>query len=374
MKECSEIWMRLQKLFLNFRDEKLSTQGDSVMTQEEEVFLRKKEKSHNKLNKDELIVGDMEEETENDDGIDYALKDSEGAEDLDEEISFDEDLQGVDEKSLDATRMYLNEIGRAPLLSAEEEIYYARRAQQGCIKSKNQMIESNLRLVVKISRRYLNRGLPLLDLIEEGNLGLIRGVEKFDPDKGFRFSTYGTWWIRQTIERAIMNQTRMVRLPIHIVKEMNVYLRAGRELAHALDHDPNPEEIAASLGKSKAAVEKIMNLNEKTTSLDVPVNNSVERSLVDTIKEEINHDPLTLLEDENFKTSIDHWLNTLNQKQQDVLVRRFGLRGHEQSTLEDVGEQIGLTRERVRQIQVEGLSQLRNLLAKKNLTQEILFG
>ncbi|MGJ7383981.1 sigma-70 family RNA polymerase sigma factor, partial [Morganella morganii] len=153
-------------------------------------------------------------------------------------------VQSVSQRVLDATQLYLGEIGFSPLLSAEEEVFFARRALRGDTAARQRMIESNLRLVVKISRRYSNRGLALLDLIEEGNLGLIRAVEKFDPEKGFRFSTYATWWIRQTIERAIMNQTRTIRLPIHIVKELNVYLRTARELAQKLDHEPTAEEIA----------------------------------------------------------------------------------------------------------------------------------
>ncbi len=150
-------------------------------------------------------------------------------------------------KSLDATQLYLGEIGFSPLLTAEEEVLYARRALRGDEAARKRMIESNLRLVVKISRRYSNRGLALLDLIEEGNLGLIRAVEKFDPERGFRFSTYATWWIRQTIERALMNQTRTIRLPIHVVKELNIYLRTARELSQKLDHEPTAEEIAAQL-------------------------------------------------------------------------------------------------------------------------------
>lgn len=275
-------------------------------------------------------------------------------------------------KSLDATHLYLGEIGFAPLLTAEEEVYYARRAEQGCLESRNQMIESNLRLVVKIARRYVNRGLPLLDLVEEGNLGLIRAVEKFDPEKGFRFSTYGTWWIRQTIERALMNQTRTIRLPIHVVKEMNTYLRTGRELSQKLDHEPNFEEIAQALDKPTKTVEKVLGLNEKTSSLDLPVSCETDRTVVDTIKEEVDQDPLKLLMEQDFKESIDEWLDTLNEKQRDVIVRRFGLRGFQQSTLEEVGSEINLTRERVRQIQVESLDHLRQLMAKKRLTQEIL--
>ncbi len=162
------------------------------------------------------------------------------------------------EKSLDATQLYLNEIGYSPLLSADEEKHFSRMALNGDERGRRRMIESNLRLVVKISRRYINRGLTLLDLIEEGNLGLIRAVEKFDPERGFRFSTYATWWIRQTIERAIMNQTRTIRLPIHVVKELNVYLRAARELTQKLDHEPSAEEIADMLDKPTADVERLL--------------------------------------------------------------------------------------------------------------------
>lgn len=163
----------------------------------------------------------------------------------------DEDIFAKEEvtKNLDATQLYLGEIGFSPLLSAEEEVFFARKSLKGCDASRKRMIESNLRLVVKIARRYNNRGLALLDLIEEGNLGLIRAVEKFDPERGFRFSTYATWWIRQTIERAIMNQTRTIRLPIHVVKELNVYLRTARELTQKLDHEPTAEEIAESLDR-----------------------------------------------------------------------------------------------------------------------------
>lgn len=179
--------------------------------------------------------------------------------------------QGATQRVLDATQLYLGEIGYSPLLTAEEEVYFARRALRGDVASRRRMIESNLRLVVKIARRYGNRGLALLDLIEEGNLGLIRAVEKFDPERGFRFSTYATWWIRQTIERAIMNQTRTIRLPIHIVKELNVYLRTARELSHKLDHEPSAEEIAEQLDKPVDDVSRMLRLNERITSVDTPL-------------------------------------------------------------------------------------------------------
>ncbi|EKO3920075.1 sigma-70 family RNA polymerase sigma factor [Vibrio metschnikovii] len=250
-------------------------------------------------------------------------------------------------KSLDATQMYLSEIGFSPLLTAEEEVLYARRALRGDEAARKRMIESNLRLVVKISRRYSNRGLALLDLIEEGNLGLIRAVEKFDPERGFRFSTYATWWIRQTIERALMNQTRTIRLPIHVVKELNIYLRTARELSQRLDHEPTAEEIAAELDKPVEDVNKMLRLNHS--------------------------DPEVSTQDEDIRLSLLNWLDELNPKQKEVLARRFGLLGYEPSTLEEVGREINLTRERVRQIQVEGLRRLREILVKQGLNMEALF-
>ncbi|HCS64759.1 MAG TPA: RNA polymerase sigma factor RpoS [Cellvibrio sp.] len=276
-------------------------------------------------------------------------------------------------KTLDATQIYLNEIGFSPLLSAEEEVFFARKALKGDEAARKRMIESNLRLVVKISRRYVNRGLALLDLIEEGNLGLIRAVEKFDPERGFRFSTYATWWIRQTIERAIMNQTRTIRLPIHVVKELNIYLRAARELSQKLDHEPTPEEIANLLERPVADVEHMLSLNERVTSIDAPIGNSSDRAVVDTIADPHVSDPAALLQDADLTTSLDHWLDELTEKQREVLARRFGLRGYEVSTLEEVGLEIGLTRERVRQIQVEALKRLRDIMEKQGLDSAALF-
>ncbi|WP_144391346.1 RNA polymerase sigma factor RpoS [Pleionea sediminis] len=279
----------------------------------------------------------------------------------------------VHEKSLDATQMYLGEIGASALLTAEEEVYYSRKAQRGCAKSRAKMIESNLRLVVKISRRYTNRGLALLDLIEEGNLGLIRAVEKFDPERGFRFSTYATWWIRQTIERAIMNQTRTIRLPIHVVKELNVYLRASRELAQSLDHEPTAEEIAQKLDKPVEDVTRLLGLNERIASVDTPFVADSDKSLLDTIPDDRDMGPAEQLQDDDLKNNIEHWLGELGEKQREVIARRFGLLNYEPSTLEEVGVEIGLTRERVRQIQVEALRRLRHLLEKQGLSLEALF-
>lgn len=306
---------------------------------------------------DDEIVSDMEvEEIDQDDALEDILANQ-------EEIN----------KNLDATQLYLGEIGFSPLLTAEEEVYFARRALKGCEASRKRMIVSNLRLVVKIARRYNNRGLALLDLIEEGNLGLIRAVEKFDPERGFRFSTYATWWIRQTIERAIMNQTRTIRLPIHVVKELNVYLRAARELAQKLDHEPTAEEIAQALDRPVKDVAKMLRLNERITSVDTPIGSENDKALLDVIADEKGHGPEDELQDSDIKGNIVEWLSELNAKQREVLARRFGLLGYEPSTLEDVGAEIGLTRERVRQIQVEALRRLREVLSSQGLNLESLF-
>ena len=275
--------------------------------------------------------------------------------------------------AIDATRVYLNELSKSKLLTADEEKIYGKRALQGDEDARKTMIESNLRLVVKISRRYLNRGLPLLDLIEEGNLGLIRAVEKFDPDRGFRFSTYATWWIRQTIERAIMNETRTIRLPIHIVKEMNVYIKAQRLLAQTLDHEPSTEEIARHLDKPVKTVAKMLKLNERVTSVDVPAGKDYERPLLDSISDDHSHSPTEKLQQENIKNNITHWVYQLSDKQREVICRRYGLCGYENSTLEQVAQELGVTRERVRQIQMDALKRLKEILEVGGYSFEAIF-
>ena len=279
----------------------------------------------------------------------------------------------ADEGNFDATRLYLNEIGGSKLLTAEEEVYFSRRAQNGDNTARQRMIVSNLRLVVKIARRYLNRGLPLLDLIEEGNLGLIRAVEKFDPERGFRFSTYATWWIRQTIERAIMNQTRTVRLPIHVVKEINVYLKAARRLAQRLDHEPTTEDIAGLLDKPIGEVKRMLGLNEHIASVDTPYGKDADKPLVDMLQDDAAYDPSDKIQDHDIQSNLDHWLEKLNDKQREVVERRFGLHGYEHSTLERVAQELGVTRERVRQIQMDALRRLRDILEKEGFSVDAFF-
>jgi RNA polymerase nonessential primary-like sigma factor len=278
-------------------------------------------------------------------------------------------LTGEKTHPLDPTQMYLKEIGFSPLLSAEEEMFYGRLAQKGDPQARKQMIVSNLRLVVKIARHYYNRGLEFSDLIEEGNLGLLRAVEKFDPERGFRFSTYATWWIRQAIERAIMNQTRTIRLPIHVLRELNLYLSTARELMKTQEHEPTYHDIAEALDKSIDDVKNMMELNEHMISLDMQVSNenSNSKPLIDALADKNNVDPADFIAQQHLHESLEKCLKELSDKQREVLCRRFGLEGYERQTLEEVGQAVGLTRERVRQIQMSALKALRDILQKLGL-------
>ena len=302
-------------------------------------------------------------------------KDTEIEPEVEGESPLPEASSSLDEKGrpLDATRLYLREIGNAKLLTAEEEVDLSRRAQMGDEAARQRMIASNLRLVVKISRRYLNRGMALLDLIEEGNLGLIRAVEKFDPERGFRFSTYATWWIRQTIERGIMNQTRTIRLPIHVVKEINVYLRAARQLTQELGHEPSAEEIGELLHKSVDDVKRMLGFNERMASADTPYGKDADRPLLETIADGNAKDPADRVQTDDINSHIDEWLNKLSAKQREVVERRFGLHGYDNSTLEQVAGELGVTRERVRQIQIDALKRLRSVMEQQGFSIDNIF-
>lgn len=273
--------------------------------------------------------------------------------------------------SNDPTRIYLSEIGISPLLTADEEKDLSRRALKGDEAARQRMIESNLRLVVKIARRYINRGLPLLDLIEEGNLGLIHAVKKFDPERGFRFSTYATWWIRQTIERAIMNQSGSVRLPIHIIKDINSCLRAARSLRQQQDHAPTHAEIAERTGRDVADVERLMGLHNRVTLRSG--NSDDDPGPVDRLRARRDAEPPRRAQRDLVKSIVDQWVSALNDKQRSVVERRFGLRGYRRATLEQIGAEIGVTRERVRQIQLDALKNLRAMMEENGLSGEVMF-
>lgn len=266
--------------------------------------------------------------------------------------------------ALDAQRLYLNEVRASVLLTAEEEVAIARRIRQGDAAARRRMIESNLRLVVNLAGRYRNRGLPLLDLIEEGNLGLIHAVCKFDPERGFRFSTYATWWIRQTIERAIMNQSRTVRLPIHIIKGINRCLRATRLLHQANGHPPSIADIANHLQQEPGDVERLLALHERV-SIGSPGDD--EPALLDLVADNADAEPPRCVHQEHVAAIVGAWLSRLDDKQRAVVEQRFGLRGDRRRTLEEIGLEIGVTRERVRQIQLEALDNLKHMMESDGL-------
>lgn len=270
----------------------------------------------------------------------------------------------------DATRIYLSEIGISPLLSADEEKKFARRALRGDEAARQRMIESNLRLVVKIARRYINRGLPLLDVIEEGNLGLIHAVKKFDPERGFRFSTYATWWIRQTIERAIMNQSGSVRLPIHVIKDINSVLRAARELRQREARAPTAAEIALYTEREVADVERLLGLHERVTLRAGFSDDDNAPGPVERLKARRDAEPSRCAHKDIVNKIVDRWVCALDEKQRAVVERRFGLHGYRRATLKEIGSDIGVTRERVRQIQLDALRNLRSMMEAEGLSGE----
>jgi RNA polymerase nonessential primary-like sigma factor len=282
------------------------------------------------------------------------------------------EVMATHDETADVTQIYLNDIGNNALLTPPEELALARRVVQGEFAARQKMIEHNLRLVVNIAKHYINRGLALLDLIEEGNIGLMHALEKFDPERGFRFSTYATWWIRQSIERAIMNQSRTIRLPVHVIKELNVYLRASRHLESQIGREPSIEEIAHLVDRPVSDVRRVMNLNERMASLDAPLDIDPMLSIGESIPDDQHDEPEIQLHNNQLERFVHEWMAQLNDKQRMVIERRYGLNGHEISTLEELAATLNLTRERVRQIQIEGLEQLRRILRRKGISKDFL--
>lgn len=272
----------------------------------------------------------------------------------------------------DVTQIYLNEIGINPLLSAEEELELSRKVREGDFSARQRMIECNLRLVVNIAKHYLNRGIPLLDLVEEGNLGLIHALEKFDPERGFRFSTYATWWIRQNIERAIMNQSRTIRLPVHVVKELNQVLRAQRSLEARSNGEYTLEEVAELADKSVDAVRELLTMGEHTASLDAPLDIDPSLSIGESIVDEQAIAPDAHILDNEIEDLLRAWISKLNDKQRIVIRHRYGIDECRLMTLEELAVELNLTRERVRQIQLEALQLLRRAIQRGGISRDVL--
>ena len=323
------------------------------------------EKDKNKINEEEYLLNsfslDGAPEPEYDDLVS-------------EDDLTDEDLEitaeNVDQFADDSVRLYLREIGKIPLLSNEEEVDLAYRIVKGEKKAKDKMVEANMRLVVSIAKRYSGRGLDFLDLIQEGNTGLLRAVEKFDPDKGFKFSTYATWWIRQAITRAIADQARTIRIPVHMVETINKVLRATRKLTNELNREPSVEEIAKEMGMEPEKVDYVMKIKQDIASLDATVGrdgDDEDSVLGDFIEDEGRVSPEDAAAAQMLKEQIAEILSSLSEREQKVVKLRFGIGGGRPHTLEEVGAEFSVTRERIRQIEAKALSKLRKHKDTKKL-------
>ncbi|MFA5515891.1 MAG: sigma-70 family RNA polymerase sigma factor [Desulfuromonadales bacterium] len=309
---------------------------------------------------------------------DYDIQDgadSGGAGDLDnfsepealqEEEEEEEKEADYDDHSDDAIKLYLKEIQKTTLLTAEDERELARRISTGDMAARDRMIESNLRLVVKIAKRYMNRGLPFLDLIEEGNMGLIKAVERFKLSKECRFSTYATWWIRQSIERALVNQSRTIRLPVHVSDDINKFIKISRELVHKVNREPHVKEVADAMGVEPSYIRRLMVLVKKTYSIEHPMGENNDYSLIDTIEDANSVDPSALVEDLDKFRQVADWLNSLSENEREILALRFGLNDREPQTLDTIGQRFGVTRERIRQIEAKSLDKLRIIMEERD--------
>lgn len=271
----------------------------------------------------------------------------------------------VDSGGEDAMKSYMRDIQKTKLLNAEEERSLADQIAQGNMDARARMIESNLRLVVKIAKRYMNRGLPFLDLIEEGNIGLIKAVERFKTEKGCRFSTYATWWIRQSIERALVNQSRTIRLPVHVAEQVNKMFKVTKEILHHKSEEPTAQEIATLMDVEQADVERLQQLIRKTYSIEHPLGEDGNYTLIDTIEDPHTPSPAELLENINRYEYVEKWLNSLKKKEAEILQYRFGLNDYEPETLDTIGIRYGVTRERIRQIEAKSLEKLRKIMQEE---------
>ncbi|WP_305041601.1 sigma-70 family RNA polymerase sigma factor [Geoalkalibacter sp.] len=304
---------------------------------------------------EDLDIDEEEADELEDDAVD-------AEEDLEEESEEVEAKSDFSDHSDDAIKLYLKEIQKTKLLTAEEERELARRIAKGEMAARDRMIESNLRLVVKIAKRYMNRGLPFLDLIEEGNMGLIKAVERFKLSKECRFSTYATWWIRQSIERALVNQSRTIRLPVHVSDDINKLIKISRELQQKLNREPQVKEVAEAMSVDPAYVRRLMVLVKKTYSIEHPMGENSDYSLMDTIEDATAVDPAGLVEDLEKFTRVEEWLATLSESEREILTLRFGLEDREPQTLDTIGRKFGVTRERIRQIEAKSLEKLRRIM------------
>lgn len=350
---------KAQELIKKGRDQGFLTQDDILeVYPDAEARIEELDELYDKLLAENIDVFESvtPEEAESDEAA---------RENLEREIQLLSKLEGIE--STDPVRQYLREIGRVPLLDAEEEVELAKKYEKADRRAKALLTESNLRLVVSIAKKYIGRGLSLLDLIQEGNQGLIRAVEKYDWRKGYKFSTYATWWIRQAITRAIADQARTIRIPVHMVETINKLYRTARRLMQQYGKEPSPEEIAEELDMEPDRVREIFKIAQDTTSLEAPVGEDQESFLGDFIPDESQLSPVDQASKQLLKNHLDEVLSTLSDREARVLKLRFGLEGTKQMTLEEVGRVFGVTRERIRQIEAKALRKLKHPSRRKKL-------